>query len=290
MLNKSKKSILAGFLAGFSAVMCVSILCCGSASAQQKASDFFKNPSKERNILTSLFDRKNDNKKRKKDPKPFTLAGEAGLLTTTGNTETSIVKLAMESTHELENWSNRYQSQFLQRTNTVIRQGEKVDINTRRIEISAQLDYKLVKDSNRLFVYAEYDDNEFNRLRDQATLVLGWSQVMWEEERSQFRYSIGPGYSYLLQDRTGTRIEEMIVRGTVYYNHIFGNDARFVQTVSAELGEVISKARTRSSVTAKVFDKMAMKFSVDLIYNDNVASQDSVLSTQTSVSMVYQFF
>ncbi|MDT0593525.1 DUF481 domain-containing protein [Glaciecola petra] len=286
MLKKTKTSLLAGLFA----FMCMSIFCCGTLSAQQKASDFFKNPSKEKNILTSLFDRKNDNKKRKKDVKPFTLAGEAGLLTTTGNTETSIIKVAMESTHELKNWSNRYQSQFLQRTNTVIREGEKVDINTRRLEISAQLDYKLLKDSNRLFVYAEYDDNEFNRLRDQATLVLGWSQVMWQKDRSQFRYSIGPGYSHLLQDRTDTRIEEMIVRGTVYYNHIFRNDARFVQTVSAELGEVISKARTRSSLSAKVFDKLAMKFSVDLIYNDNVASQDSVLSTQTSVSMVYQFF
>lgn len=286
MLNKVKIS----FTSSLCTFMCMSILVCGSVAAQQKASDFFKNPSKERNILRSLFDRKNDNKKRKKGLKPFTLSGEAGLLITTGNTETSIIKLAMESTHELKNWSNRYQSQFLQRTNTVVRQGEKVDIDTRRIEISAQLDYKLVKDNNRLFVYAEYDDNEFNRLREQATLVLGWSQVMWQKERSQFRYSIGPGYSHLLQERTDTRIEEMIVRGTVYYNHIFGNDARFVQTVSAELGEEISKARTQSSLSAKVFDKMAMKFSVDLIYNDNVASQDSALSTQTSVSMVYQFF
>ncbi len=144
--------------------------------------------------------------------------------------------------------------------------------------------------NNRLFAYVEYDDNQFNRLRDQATLVLGWSQVAWEKENSEFRYSIGPGYSHLRQTRNNITIEEMIVRGTLYYNLQFGENARFRQTLSAELGEEISKTKSQSSITAKVFEKLALKFSINLIYNDNVASQDSILSTQASISMVYQFF
>lgn len=257
--------------------------------AQDRAADFFKNLSKEKNLLDALYSK--SRKKVKKDAtlKPLTLAGEVGLLNTSGNTNTSIVKLALESNHEMTNWSNRYETQFLQRTNSIRSDTGNVDIETTRIELSAQFDYKLVEPKNRLFAYLEYDDNEFNRLRDQATLVMGWSQVSWKDDNSEFRYSIGPGYSHVLQQRDDRRIKEMIVRGTIFYNLKFGDNARFRQTLSAELGEVITKARSQSSITAKVFEKLAMKFSINLVFNDNVAAQDSTFSTQTSVSMVYQF-
>lgn len=258
--------------------------------AQEDASDFFKNPSSERNLIKSLFDKYKRIPNKDKKIKPFSLSGEAGVLITSGNTETSIIKLAFESNHETENWSNRYESQFLERTNTFIEENQNIEIDTRRFEISAQLDYKLVEPNNRLFAYLEYDDNEFSRLREQATIVVGWSQVTWKDNASELRYSIGPGYSHFIQGRTNTRIEEMIVRGTLFYNYDFNEGTRFRQTISAELGQQIKKARSQSSVTAKLFDRLALKFSINLIYNDNVSVQDSALSTQSSISLVYQFF
>ncbi|MFT6269247.1 MAG: putative salt-induced outer membrane protein YdiY [Alphaproteobacteria bacterium] len=255
-----------------------------------KASDFFKNLSKEKNLLAALYSKNRKKSDKNAKLKPFTLAGEVGVLSTSGNTDTSIVKLAIESNHEMTNWSNRYETQFLSRTNTIRSNTAASETETSRIEVSAQFDYKLVQPNNRLFAYVEYDDNQFNRLRDQATVVIGWSQVAWKEENSEFRYSIGPGYSHLRQTRNNTTIEEMIVRGTLFYNLKFGENARFRQTLSAELGEEIKKVRSQSSITANVFDKLAMKFSINLVLNDNVASQDSILSTQTSISMVYQFF
>ncbi len=258
--------------------------------AQERASDFFKNPSGERDLIRSLYDKYNRDNKQEKETKPFSLAGEAGVLITSGNTETSIIKLAFESNHETDNWSNRYEAQFLERSNTFRGVDENNTVDTTRFEISGQFDYKLLEPNNRLFAYLEYDDNEFNRLRDQATVVLGWSQVAWQNDDSEFRYSIGPGYSHVVQDRTDTRIEEMIVRGTLFYNYVFSEGTRFRQTLSAELGQEISKARTQTSITAKIMDKLALKFSLNLVYNDSVSKQDSVLSTQSSVSMVYQFF
>lgn len=252
--------------------------------SQGKAADFFLDPSKERDLLQSLFD---NNPLQKKQQKPFTLAGEAGVLITTGNTETSMVKVAFDSNHETENWSNSYATQFLQRTTDVPDTGK---IETTRFEISGQFDYKLGNDNNRLFAYVEYDDNQFNLLRDQATIVTGWSQVMWQNEDSEFRYSIGPGYSYLVQERTDTTLQEMIVRGTLNYNLSFGDDARFRQVFSAEVGQELTKAGSQSSITAKIFEKLAMKLSLDVVLNDNVSDEDKVVSTQTSISMVYQFF
>lgn len=264
--------------------------------AQDKASDFFKNLSGEKNLLDALYSKSREKAQKDATLKPFTLAGEVGLLNTSGNTDTSIAKLAIESNHEMTNWSNRYETEFLRHSNTIREvtdnielESRRVEIETTRIEISAQFDYKLVDPHKRLFSYIEYDDNEFNNLRNQKTLVMGWSQVAWKEDKSEFRYSIGPGYSHIEQQRDDLTIEEMIVRGTVFYNLEFGSNARFRQTLSAELGEIITKARSQSSISANIFGKLAMKFSLNIVFNENVAQQDSQLSTQTSITMVYQF-
>jgi len=260
------------------------------ACAQDKASDFFKNLSKEKNLLNALYSKSRKNPVKDAKLKPFTLAGEGGLLSSSGNTNASIIKIALESNHEMTNWSNQYETQYLQRVNTVRNDNGKQKIRTARFEVSAQFDYKLLDPNNRMFGYIEYDNNEFNRLSDQATAVFGWSQVVWKEKKSEFRYSIGPGYSHLYQERNKRRIEEMIIRGTIFYNLEFGGNARFRQTISAEVGEEITKARSQSSITAKIFEKLALKFTINLVVNDNVADEDSILSTQTSISMVYQFF
>jgi len=260
------------------------------ACAQDKASDFFKNLSKEKNLLNALYSKSRKNPVKDAKLKPFTLAGEGGLLSSSGNTNASIIKIALESNHEMTNWSNQYETQYLQRVNTVRNDNGKQKIRTARFEVSAQFDYKLLDPNNRMFGYIEYDNNEFNRLSDQATAVFGWSQVVWKEKKSEFRYSIGPSYSHLYQERNKRRIEEMIIRGTIFYNLEFGGNARFRQTISAEVGEEITKARSQSSITAKIFEKLALKFTINLVVNDNVADEDSILSTQTSISMVYQFF
>lgn len=257
---------------------------------QSKASDFFKNPSKEKDLLKSLFE---SNDKKQRPDQPFSLDGELGVLATTGNTDTSMIKLAIDSSHEMEDWSNRYEAQFLQRNNTFEStevEGATETIKTTRVGISAQFDYKLTKDTNRLFGYLEYDDNQFNNLREQITLVTGWSQVMWKEAESEFRYSIGPGYSHFKQESTDVQVESMIVRGTMLYNYTFSKSSRFRQEFAAELGDQIAKVRSQSSFTSKIFKKLAMKLSFNVVLNDSVAEGDKVLSTQTSVSMVYQFF
>lgn len=257
---------------------------------QSKASDFFKDPSKEKDLLASLF-KTND---RKQNPnRPFALDGEVGLLITTGNSDTSMIKLALDSSQELEDWSNRYEVQLLQRINTIKSSSSESgtdEIETTRILVSGQFDYKLTDETKRLFGYVEFDDNQFNLLREQFTAVTGWSQVMWQNSESQFRYSIGPGYSHFLQERTGTRLSGPITRGTLLYSLKFNKHARFRQEISAEVGNGLSKAQSNTSFTSTIFKKLGMKLSFNVVFNENVAEEDKVLSTQTSVSMVYQFF
>nr|WP_168711023.1 DUF481 domain-containing protein [Ningiella ruwaisensis] len=260
------------------------------AISQQKASDFFSNPSAKRNLLRLLnTDLEYSEDEMEEDIPSFELDGEVGILATTGNTETSMVKLALEANHELEDWSNTYFLQVLSRT-TKLDDDEIEDLETNRFHLYSQLDYKLRDPQKRLFIYAEYDDNQFLKLRDQITGVVGWSQVLWQEEHTNFRYSIGPGYTKSEQESTDLNIEEMIIRATANFSYEFENESRFRQSISAEMGEVASRARSNTSISAQIYERLAMKLSFEVAFDENVAQNIENLTTQTSISMVYQFF
>jgi putative salt-induced outer membrane protein YdiY len=269
-----------------------------SERRQQKASDFFKNPSAKRNLINLLNthptiveegSQAGVKDKSDSDIPSFELEGEFGVLITTGNTNTSMLKLVLDAEQEFESWSNQYFGQFLQRQTDVDEESFE-DVDTNRIQVSAQLDYKLLNPKYRLFGYAEYDDNQFLQLRDQLTSVVGWSHLAWEREHTEFRYSLGPGWTRFEQDDTGLVINEMIVRATANYAYQFENDARFRQSISAEMGEVNTKAKSLTSISAKVFERFAMKFSFEMSLDENVSRDIDDFTTQTSVTMVYQFF
>lgn len=261
------------------------------AGSQQKASDFFQNPSAKRSLIKLLNSSASGqwDEDETDDTPSFDLDAEFGVLMTTGNTSTRMLKLALDSQHELKGWSNQYFAQVLQR-NTELKDVNFQDLETNRVQVSAQLDYKLTEPNNRLFVYAEYDDNQFLSLRDQYTAVVGWSQLAWKKAHTEFRYSVGPGYTRSEQGDTNLVVKEMIVRATANYNYEFENDARFRQTISAEVGEVNTRARSKTSISAKILERLAMKFSFEMAVDENVSANVESFSTQTSISMVYQFF
>jgi len=261
-----------------------------NARAEKKAADFFKNPSAKRSLIKLLNSSPLDQWSEKEEDFPsLKLDAEFGVLVTTGNTSTQMLKLALDSQQELQEWSNRYFIQILQQ-DTELNDEDFQDLETNRLQMSAQLDHKLSTPTNRLFVYAEYDDNQFLRVRDQYTAVVGWSQLAWKKAHTEFRYSVGPGYTRSEQGDTELVTEEMIVRATANYDYDFENDAKFRQTLSAEVGQVNKRARSKTSISAKIFERLAMRFSFEMALDENVSAQVDSFSTQTSISMVYQFF
>ncbi|MFC3120930.1 DUF481 domain-containing protein [Agaribacter flavus] len=251
---------------------------------QKKASDFFKNAHKKKRNMMRMLNEKQ--KKSDMDENELSLQGEFGFLTTSGNTKTSVLKMALDAQHELKSWSNQYAFQALQRSSEV----RDEEVENSRIQFSSQFDYKLVNKNNRLFAYAEYDDNEFLRLSDQFTAVFGWRQIAWKKEKSSFGYSLGPGYVTFTRADTEESFYDFIVRGTADYSYQFKNNAKFRHNVSAEMSEDTTKAKSVTSLTAKVFEKLAMKLSFEMILDENVSRNVDRFTTQTSVSLVYQFF
>jgi len=245
-------------------------------------------------LLKKFYER--ERKLSKLKDKDFSLEAELGFLAADGNTNTTTFKSSLTSEHELEKWSNRYFVEFIYKRNesTDTTEGR---VTAQRFQSSVQLDYKLANTKDRFFMYAEYDDDRFNGFRYQAAVAAGYSTTAWKTEDAQFRYSIGPGYSYSQKEhkdlgdkRYFSSFKEAILRASIDYRYKISDNAKFRQFLSAEAGEENKRSRSETSVTADVLESLAMKLSFVMLYNNADFLNNDNLSTEASISLVYQFF
>jgi putative salt-induced outer membrane protein len=217
---------------------------------------------------------------------PFSMDGEFGFIATTGNTETTSIKGRLSAHQELPHWSNDYTIEALYKKDEI----SGVEQTTaQKYFLSAQGNYKLENPDHRLFGFTSYEDDRFSSFNYQATLASGWSQKMWEDETSQFSYSVGPGYSFA-ETNEGEEQNSLIVRAALDYQWKISDTANFKQLLSTEVGEDNTKSRSESSVSAQISGGLSLKISLTLDHNSDVAVDIKKLETQTAVTLVYSFF
>ncbi|MFC3120929.1 DUF481 domain-containing protein [Agaribacter flavus] len=224
------------------------------------------------------------------EKKDFTMDGEFGFIVTTGNTETSSASAALNATQELESWSNTYVVKGLYKKDTVESDGEEVERTTaQKFFASAQGNYKLENPDHRLFGFASYEDDRFSNFKYQSTLAAGWSQKVWEDDKSSFEYSIGPGYSFSKTQDDESQ-NNAIARASMGYIWNISETAKFTQAVSTEIGSDNTKSRAETALTAQIAGNLSMKFSIKFDHNTDVAPGIEKLDTETAVTLVYSFF
>ena len=218
--------------------------------------------------------------------KPLTLDGEFGFISTTGNTETTSVKGKLAAHQELTQWSNDYALEALYKEDEI----DGVQKTTaQKYFLSGQVNYKLENPDLRIFGFASYEDDKFSSYNYQATLAAGWSQKLWEDETSQFNYSIGPGYSFS-ETNEGIAQNGFIVRAAADYQWKISDTANFKQLLSTEVGADNTKSKSETSVSAEISEGLSLKVSLTLDHNSDVTGDTENLDTQTSVTLVYSFF
>ncbi|WP_420933620.1 DUF481 domain-containing protein [Alteromonas sp. A081] len=220
----------------------------------------------------------------------FNLDGELGILINTGNTSAASIKAAINADHETETWSSVYFAELLYKESAAL--GANRDTSAQRFFSSAQFDYKLVSNGRRVFMYGDYEDDRFTGFEYRASFASGYSERLWRTEDSEFRYSIGPGYTFVEADEDNdTMINNgMIVRASAEYRYRWSSGAKLRQFVSTEAGGENTKSRSETSLSANVFGSLAMKLSFILNHETDTAENIDPLSTETSVALVYQFF
>ncbi|MFT5313359.1 MAG: putative salt-induced outer membrane protein [Paraglaciecola sp.] len=223
--------------------------------------------------------------------KLFTMDGEFGFIATSGNTETTSVKGKIAAHQELARWSNDFMFEALYKKDDItLENGEQASQTTaQKYFLSGQGNYKLDNPDHRLFAFASYEDDRFSSFDYQSTIAAGWSQKMWQDDTSQFAYSVGPGYSFA-KKIDGTNESGLIARGALDYQWKISDTATFKQLLSTEVGADNTKSKSETSVSAQINGSLSMKVSLIMDHNSDVVQGTEKLDSQTAATVVYTFF
>jgi len=223
----------------------------------------------------------------------LSMIGEFGFLLTNGNTNTSTITGKINTSQELPSWSYQVIADALYKESEVQEAGLKTNTATaQKVFISSQVDYKLPQPDDRLFVYSEYENNRFSGFRYQAAIAAGWTSRLWHDQFSEFKYSVGPGYSMAeVEDNSEEEDQKgLIIRAAMEYKRKFSKHATFRQFVSTEADQEFSKTKSETSLSTKISGALAMKLSFILNYDTSVVEESEDLNTEAAVTLVYQFF
>ena len=218
--------------------------------------------------------------------KPFSMDGEFGFIATTGNTETTSIKGKLSAHQELTQWSNDFKIEALYKKDEI---SDVEQTTAQKYFLSGQGNYKLENPDHRLFGFASYEDDKFSSFNYQATVAAGWSHKLWQDDKSEFHYSIGPGYSFA-ETTDGEDQNGLILRAAMDYQWKISDTANFKQLISTEVGEDNTKSKSETSVSAQISGGLSLKVSLILDHNSDVADDIDNLDTQTAVTLVYSFF
>uniref|UniRef100_A0A486XSW7 DUF481 domain-containing protein n=1 Tax=Rheinheimera sp. BAL341 TaxID=1708203 RepID=A0A486XSW7_9GAMM len=218
---------------------------------------------------------------------------ELGFLFTSGNTDSFAIRANSELIHELEYFRNRYQLQSLLQKNNVpnSNSGSKEQVTTAsRYGFTGQSNYKIVTGRQTVFGRGAFLHDKFGAFREQASVVVGYGNRLYEKQTDYIDLETGPGFGHQ-QSATGVTNTGPIWYFAANMDYQLFRSSKFRQALEStmSLNGQNSTLLSRSSITAQIADKLSMRFNLVLKYNSRPEGTRQNLDTETSASLVYTF-
>ena len=233
------------------------------------------------------------------ESKPWEVAAELGVVSASGNTETTSLQAKLDVKQNLEKWTNSYVLTGLI-NKADVEQDDGTTVNEKTAEKyfgSIKSAYDLGKnESNYLFLFASHAEDKFGSYRRYSTVSIGYGSRLIERQTLQLDAEIGPGYARgekvyedpVLPDYLVTEDGTMLrVAGVLAWQ--ITQNAEFKQSVSVESAEDNTRTLSETSLSTKITEVMQMKAAFAMASDSKVAPGKEKTDTTTSITLVYKF-
>jgi|SRR5690554_1086309 len=228
------------------------------------------------------------------ESKRWKVSTELGVISTSGNTETTSVQGKIDAKQHLTRWQNHYIFSALFKEDQVTQ-----DDGTKTTEKTAEKyfgsiksAYQLENEHSNFFVFGSHAEDEFGSYNRYSTAAIGYGMRLFNGESVQLDAEIGPGYfrgERVLEDETVETETGMILRGAASLAWQISPSAEFKQTLSVESGDDNTRTVAESSLSTRINASMQMKVGFNVANDSNVAPDKENTDTMTYVNLVYNF-
>lgn len=212
-------------------------------------------------------------------PPRWQASGRLGLVSTTGNTDTTTVNLGLEVIRTTLPWRHRVAAEVL----TAEEDGE--DTADRWLG-EWQSDYRL---SERSYIFGalRHESDEFSGFDYQQTAAVGYGRTLIDRERQLLEIEFGPGFRRIKDAITREVESEAIARGLIDYHLGITPSTVFDNRLLVESGPTNTLINNDAAVKVAINDRFALSVGVQVRHNTDAPVGTEETDTTTTASVVY---
>ena len=205
---------------------------------------------------------------------------ELGLVTTSGNTETTTANFKGKLENNREQWKHLLTFESLHASSE--------DNNTaERYLLTAKSSYK-INDVSYAFGRFSYEDDRFSGYDYRATETLGYGRHIIREETLKFDVEGGPG-ARQSKPENGSTDSEGIVYLSANVKWDVSETSVFTQDLFSEIGEDVTVTKSVTGLKTQINGDLAMKTTYTIKQTSKVPTGIDKTDTETAVTLVYSF-
>jgi putative salt-induced outer membrane protein len=209
-------------------------------------------------------------------------SGEFGLVSTTGNTESTALNAKLEFIKTNERWRHRF-------TGTALMTDEDGIKDNERYTMEGQSDRKLSEKSYLLGVF-RWDADKFGPYDPQVSATIGYGRQLMKSEKHELKGELGGGYRELEERESGVSNGEAILRFVLDDSWQVFESTKWTNRVLVETGSDNTFTQFNTAATVSMTTKFALKVGFETRYNSKLPPGESEnTDTITTVNLVYNF-
>jgi putative salt-induced outer membrane protein len=221
----------------------------------------------------------------------WTGKGEAGLVISSGNTETTSANAKVNLAREAGNWKNAFGLAGLYASDDIGRTAQ-------RWEAFTQSDYNFTP-KTFWFGAARYEDDEFSGFVYQATLSTGLGRKFIDTDTTKFVGTAGVGYKFfetrdVFDEVTGDLLErgdsdsQAVFRGTLDLDHKFTATTSLVDKFIVEAGSENTFLQNDIALQVKMTSVLALAVGYSVRHNTDPPAGFKKTDGLTTINLVYE--
>lgn len=212
----------------------------------------------------------------------WTGKGEFGYVSTSGNTDTNSLNVALAFERETPLWRFKIGGTALSSS----KNGEK---DAERYTAAFQVDRKFGEKSYAFAGY-RYDADKFGAYDPAQSVTAGYGRQLMNTEKNELNGEIGAGYKKMKATDTGEVTNEFIVRLMLNDVWHLTKTTDWINHLLVEAGSENTFTQFDTGVVVSMNDKFALKFGWEYRHNTTVppGTADKT-DTTTTANLVYNF-
>jgi len=212
----------------------------------------------------------------------WTGKGEFGYVSTSGNTDTQSLNLALGFERETELWRYKFGG-------TALKSSKDGETDAQRYTAVAQIDRKFGEKSYAFAAY-RYDADKFGAYDPQQSITAGYGRQLMKSERHELNGEIGIGYKKLKATDTGETSNEMIGRFMLDDVWNITSNTDWLNHLLVEAGSDNTFTQFNTGVVVAMNEKFALKFGWEYRHNTTIPpGTTDKTDTTTTANLVYNF-